>query len=605
MALVLVAEDYQKLPKSALGVGRGNDIADALVARGFEVLRYANPSSSGARASLREFAAKAAGADLAIAVLLGHCGAWGGQSFFLPSDSEVQRASDLLSQGLSIAAIAHIAARAAKGGVFFFITSPNFVAPIPGLDASPQVAAEIEKNVFTVFSASPKCPSGQVDATSEPAADALADVFRQPSSALSAAVKAASSGDASLVIGTVPDLTLAALASTVTPPPAPLTQDKAIELETKLASEHAARDLAEKRARDQQARAEQALSEVTKAQTDARKAQADAERIQSDARKAQADAERAAADAKKAAADAEAKLEGERTVREAAEKRAREQQAKAEQAQAKADQAQANALSAQIDARKGQGDTEKALADVRRALADSERNLADARRSQTDAQTRLETERAARETAEKWIHEQQAKTELSQADARKTQVDLEKSIADARRAQQDAEGKLAAERTARDNAEKRAREQQAKAEQIQSDLSKAQADAKRAQAEFAKALADARRTSPDNDRFSDDQASRWNVDPSKPTNETPPINDPQLGNADHFVTGLDPSGDNWLALKAAPNIHSNRLLKMPAGTPLEVLGREGAWLKIRLQNGTEGWAEAQYIGCCRISPAAE
>jgi formylglycine-generating enzyme required for sulfatase activity len=541
VALVLTAEEYQTFQRSALDVGRGNDIAGALVARGFDVLRNANPSNSGARASLRGFAVKADGADLAIVILLGHCAAWAGQSFFLPSNSEIQRASDLLSQGLSIAAIARLAARAAKGGVFIFTTTPNFAGPVQGLDACPQVTAEIEKNAFAVFSASPKSSSEQVDATSQQAADALADVLRQPSAALSAAVKAASSDDASLVIGTVPDLTLAMVSAARPPPPAPLSpssasidQDKRTELEAKLASEHSAHDQAERRARDQQARAEQALSEVAKAQTDARKAQTDAERIQSDAQKAQADAERAAADAKKARADAEARLDSERAAHEAAEKRAREQQVKAEQAQAQAEQAQANALTAQIASQKGQSDTEKALAEVRRELADSERNLAKAKRAQADAEARLDNERAAHEAAEKRAREQQVRAEQAQAqaeqaqanalttqtDSRKGQNDAEKTLADvrtaladserkladARKAQTDAQTKLETERAARENAENWIRQQQARTEQ-------SQADARRTQGDVDKPIADAGRAQQDAEgKLAPERAARENTE---------------------------------------------------------------------------------------------
>ncbi|NBJ13755.1 SH3 domain-containing protein [Microvirga arsenatis] len=67
----------------------------------------------------------------------------------------------------------------------------------------------------------------------------------------------------------------------------------------------------------------------------------------------------------------------------------------------------------------------------------------------------------------------------------------------------------------------------------------------------------------------------------------------------HYVTGLDPNGDNWLALKAAPDLKSRRLLKMPPDTPLVVLGRQGTWLNVRLQDGTVGWAAARYVACCR------
>jgi hypothetical protein len=214
VALVLVAEDYQKLQKSTVGVKRGNDIADALTAHGFDVLLSSNPTNSVARAALRDFSMKAPTADLAIAVLIGHGSAWEGQSFFLPSNSEIDRPPDLLSRGLSITNIAQIVAGAKNGGVFFFMTIPNYGAVIDGLDARPQFAADIGKTVFTVFSGSAKIPVSRVDSTSEQAADALVEVLRQPAPLLSDAVKAAS-GDAGMIIGSVTDVSLAK------PPPSP------------------------------------------------------------------------------------------------------------------------------------------------------------------------------------------------------------------------------------------------------------------------------------------------------------------------------------------------------------------------------------------------
>lgn len=67
----------------------------------------------------------------------------------------------------------------------------------------------------------------------------------------------------------------------------------------------------------------------------------------------------------------------------------------------------------------------------------------------------------------------------------------------------------------------------------------------------------------------------------------------------HFVTGLDPNGDNFLALKEAPNASSRRILKMGPDTRLEVLGQQGNWLQVRLVDGTTGWAFGKYVGCCR------
>ena len=95
VALVLTAEDYQKLPKSSIGTKRGAEIADALKARGFDVIVSPNPSNATARANLRDFAAKTEGADLAFVVLIGHGGLRGGQ-FSLTTNTEIGRATDLL-----------------------------------------------------------------------------------------------------------------------------------------------------------------------------------------------------------------------------------------------------------------------------------------------------------------------------------------------------------------------------------------------------------------------------------------------------------------------------------------------------------------------------
>jgi hypothetical protein len=78
----------------------------------------------------------------------------------------------------------------------------------------------------------------------------------------------------------------------------------------------------------------------------------------------------------------------------------------------------------------------------------------------------------------------------------------------------------------------------------------------------------------------------------------PELNAPQSQNF-HYVTGLDPQGDNWLALKSAPNIDAPRLAKLPPDTLLTVLGQQGSWLRVRLRNGSEGWTAARYVACCR------
>lgn len=83
-----------------------------------------------------------------------------------------------------------------------------------------------------------------------------------------------------------------------------------------------------------------------------------------------------------------------------------------------------------------------------------------------------------------------------------------------------------------------------------------------------------------------------------PPPSTPPPG-PGRSVGQHFVTGLDPNGDNFLALKEAPNAASRRILKMGPDTRLDVLGQQGNWLQVRLADGTTGWAFAKYVACCK------
>src|SRR4051812_36600466 len=71
----------------------------------------------------------------------------------------------------------------------------------------------------------------------------------------------------------------------------------------------------------------------------------------------------------------------------------------------------------------------------------------------------------------------------------------------------------------------------------------------------------------------------------------------------HFIKGLDPAGDNWLALKAGPKPTSERIAKLGPDTLLRVLASQGAWSKVRTEAGQEGWVAARYLACCRASQA--
>ncbi|PSC05529.1 hypothetical protein SLNSH_08035 [Alsobacter soli] len=316
IALVLAAEDYDKLPKSTVGVKRATALADALTARGFDVALSANPSNAAARAALRELQSKAEAADIALVFVIGHTATWAGQTFFLSKNSEIGRATDLLSRGLSVPTIAQIASHAKTAAVFVLPTTPDFGSIIEGLEARPQFSASLPSNTVAVLSSSARAPVSRIDALSEQAADGLAKVLSQSEVSLAQAVRAGANGDLGIVVGTPPDVSLSRPIPPKAPPfqPASLTSrqsDPDPAAAARLEAERQAREVAERKAREEASRVEQAKAEteaaradVVRAQAEARKAQADAERAQADAAKAQADAERAVAEAVRAKAEA-------------------------------------------------------------------------------------------------------------------------------------------------------------------------------------------------------------------------------------------------------------------------------------------------------------
>lgn len=71
-----------------------------------------------------------------------------------------------------------------------------------------------------------------------------------------------------------------------------------------------------------------------------------------------------------------------------------------------------------------------------------------------------------------------------------------------------------------------------------------------------------------------------------------------------YPVGLDPSGDNWLALRSLPSGTAGvRLAKLGPATLFTVEGRQGAWVAVRLRNGLSGWVHGTYVGCCRRAAA--
>jgi len=70
-----------------------------------------------------------------------------------------------------------------------------------------------------------------------------------------------------------------------------------------------------------------------------------------------------------------------------------------------------------------------------------------------------------------------------------------------------------------------------------------------------------------------------------------------------YVTGLDPNGDNFLALRTAPTGDGVRIATMGPDTLLQVLESRGVWRRVALLDGTTGWAHGNWIKCCRTVAA--
>lgn len=93
--------------------------------------------------------------------------------------------------------------------------------------------------------------------------------------------------------------------------------------------------------------------------------------------------------------------------------------------------------------------------------------------------------------------------------------------------------------------------------------------------------------------------------PVAPEPQPQPAYQPQAPDSPqyHYVGGLDPNGDGFLALRAGTWAEAPRLAKMTEGTLLQVLGAEGVWRYVRLADGREGWAHSRWILCCATADA--
>ena len=66
-----------------------------------------------------------------------------------------------------------------------------------------------------------------------------------------------------------------------------------------------------------------------------------------------------------------------------------------------------------------------------------------------------------------------------------------------------------------------------------------------------------------------------------------------------FVTGLDPKGDNFLALRSRPGSEGDRIATMGPDTLLKIRESRGDWRRVELLDGTSGWAHGNWIQCCK------
>ena len=313
IALLLGAEKYQHFKPSKITVGQNQALEQALRDQGFDVKLAADPGNASARAALSEFSRKAETADFALIIASGHFATYRQQSFFLPTNARVRRATDLFSRGLSVANIADIAHRAKSGAFLMFITIPDIPSTIAGVGNQPGFARPPPANVTAVFSTSSKVPVSRVDSVSTHAMKDVIEASGKKPLMLTALLDSASAGGAGRVVGEAKELNLSQ----------DLTKPKQVaEAEALNDTERKARilaetrlNLAEERARQAEMRAKEAEA---KAKRDLAAAANAAEKRASEARRAAeekakrvlaavaAEAERKAEAARKAEADRKA-----------------------------------------------------------------------------------------------------------------------------------------------------------------------------------------------------------------------------------------------------------------------------------------------------------
>jgi hypothetical protein len=209
VALVLACEKYENFKVSAVDVKWAAELGQALKEQNFDVTVAADRNDAESRAALRDFSLKANGADFALIVVSGHVVTYQSQSFFLPRNAKIQRATDLFSRALSVASIADIAGKAKSAALLVLMTVPDIASSVSAIDARPAMGGQQAANVITVFSSSPKVPVSGVDRVSEQASEKLLAAVKEQPLTLAALVNSTSAEGGGLVVGKISDINLA------------------------------------------------------------------------------------------------------------------------------------------------------------------------------------------------------------------------------------------------------------------------------------------------------------------------------------------------------------------------------------------------------------
>jgi len=208
VALVLACENYEFFKDSVVSVKWAQEMGQALEKHNFDVTVAANRNNAQTRALLREFSLKADKADFALIVVSGHLVTYQSQSFFLPQNARIRRATDLFSRALSLASIADIGGKARSGALLLLTTVPDIPSTMPGIDTRPATNGEQPANLVTVFSSSSRVPVSRIDRVSEEAAEKVLDAAREDPLTLAALANGASAEGVGQVVGKISDMNL-------------------------------------------------------------------------------------------------------------------------------------------------------------------------------------------------------------------------------------------------------------------------------------------------------------------------------------------------------------------------------------------------------------